>query len=79
MKNYDIFAAAMMQLGLIGIWNQQPLLNGVDIKNSILPNIPKGPEFRDVMDAQTHWMTCHPGGKREKLAEHLRCTFPEFL
>eukprot|EP00571_Detonula_confervacea_P007825 CAMPEP_0172326938 /NCGR_PEP_ID=MMETSP1058-20130122/58057_1 /TAXON_ID=83371 /ORGANISM="Detonula confervacea, Strain CCMP 353" /LENGTH=844 /DNA_ID=CAMNT_0013043845 /DNA_START=142 /DNA_END=2676 /DNA_ORIENTATION=+ len=78
-KNYNVFAAAMMQLGLIGIWNQHPLLNGDEIKNSILPNIPKGPVFRDVMDAQTQWMTSHPGGRREKLVEHLQIVFPEFV
>lgn len=79
MKNYDLFAAAMMQLGLIGIWNQRPLFNGDEIKMSVLPNIPKGPVFRDVMVAQTQWMTSHPGGSREKLAEHLKHIFPEFL
>lgn len=78
-KNYDIFAAAMMQLGLIGIWNQQPLLNGNEIKKSVLPQIPSGPVFRDVMDVQILWMTSHPGGSREKLVEHLRQVFQEYV
>jgi hypothetical protein len=67
----------MMNLGLIGIWNQQPLLNGEDIQ-SVLPRIPKGPAFRDVMDAQTSWMTTHPGGSREKVVEHLQHMFEEY-
>ena len=78
MNNYDVFAAAMMQLGLIGIWTQQPLVNGREIKNSILTHIPEGPVFRDVMDEQTEWMTTHPGGSKEGLIEHLRATFPAF-
>lgn len=68
----------MMNLGLIGIWNQQLLLNGEDIKQSILPRIPRGPVFRDVMDSQTSWMISHPGGSREKLVEHLQNEFEEF-
>ena len=79
MNNYDVFAAAMMQLGLIGIWTQQPLVNGDEIKRTILTNIPKGPVFRDVMDEQTEWMTTHPGGSREGLINHLRATFPAFV
>lgn len=79
MNNYDVFAAAMMQLGLIGIWTQQPLVNGDEIKRTILTNIPKGPVFRDVMDDQIEWMTTHPGGSKEGLIEHLRATFSAFV
>ena len=77
-NKYDVFAAAMMQLGLIGIWTQHPLVNGGEIKNSILTRIPEGPVFRDVMYEQTEWMTTHPGGSKEGLIEHLRATFPAF-
>ena len=79
MNNYDVFAAAMMQLGLIGIWTQQPLVNGDEIKRTILTNIPKGPVFRDVMDEQIEWMTTHPGGSKEGLIQHLRATFSAFV
>lgn len=79
MNNYDVFAAAMMQLGLIGIWSQQPLVNGGEIKSSILTQIPEGPVFRDVMDEQTEWMTTHPGGSKEGLIEHLKAKFPAFV
>jgi hypothetical protein len=79
LQNYDIFAASMMNLGLIGIWNQQPLLNGEEIKKSILPRIIKGPAFRDVMEAQVEWMMIHPGGGRESLVEYLRGRFEEFV
>lgn len=77
-RGYDLFAAAMIQLGLIGIWNQRPLLDGNEVKRSILPNLPSGPVFRDVMHSQMRWTTAHPGGSREGLAEHLRGAFPEF-
>jgi len=77
-EKYDAFAAAMMHLGLIGIWNQHPLVNGEEIKKSILPKIPVGPAFRDVMDEQAAWMTTHPGGSREKLVEHLKRLFSEY-
>ena len=79
LNNYDSFAAAIMHLGLIGIWNQQPLVNGDEIKKSILPNIPKGPIFRDVMELQIEWMTSHPGGSRENLVEHLRSVYQDYV
>mmetsp|Transcript_5862 Transcript_5862/g.12017 ORF Transcript_5862/g.12017 Transcript_5862/m.12017 type:complete len:884 (+) Transcript_5862:335-2986(+) len=78
LANYDAFAAAIMQLGLIGIWNQEPLVNGDEIKKSVLPNIPKGPVFREVMDKQTEWMITHPGGTKENLVNHLREEFPDY-
>jgi hypothetical protein len=70
----------MMQLGLIGIWNQRPLLNGAEIiDGTVLPNVPRGPMFRRVMEEQRTWMTSHPGGGRGTLADHLRSMFPEFI
>ena len=77
-ERFDVFAAALQQLGLIGVWNQAPLLNGADIQKTILPGIPKGPTFRLVMDEQESWMTTHPGASPEALQDHLRCVFPQF-
>jgi hypothetical protein len=77
-ERYDAFAAALQQIGLIGVWNEKPLLDGLAMKE-ILPGIPKGPGFRDVMDAQEDWMTVHPGAEREALAQYLREKFPYYL
>lgn len=76
-ERFDIFATALQQLSLIGIWNQKPLMDGGAIKK-ILPNIPKGPVFRDVMDEQQRWMITHPGGSADALEAHLRITFADF-
>lgn len=76
-ERYDAFATALQQVGLIGIWNEKPLLHGGQI-SQVLSNIPKGPAFRDVMDEQMDWMTAHPGGRVEALVKHLRGVFPEF-
>jgi len=80
LKKYDVFASAMLQMGLIGIWKQKPILDGGEIKGkaSVLPNLPNGPEFRTIMDAQIQWMITHPGGSREALVEHLREEFPSY-
>jgi hypothetical protein len=77
-EQYDGFAAALQQIGLIGIWGTQPLLDGQEMK-SILPYIPPGPAFRDVMEEQERWMTTHPGASKEPLKEHLKKVFPEFI
>jgi hypothetical protein len=77
-EQYDGFATALQQIGLIGIWGAQPLVGGQEMKK-ILPFIPPGPAFRDVMEEQEQWMTTHPGAKKEALAEHLKTIFPEFV
>jgi hypothetical protein len=45
---------------------------------TILPNIPVGPGFREVMEEQQSWMTTHPGGGEEALAAHLKAVFEDF-
>jgi len=77
-QKYDSFAATMLQLGLIGIWSQEPLIDGREITtNSVLPQTPKGPIFREIMEEQASWMTTHPGGSKGNLIAHLRNFFPE--
>jgi hypothetical protein len=79
-EKYDSFAAAILNLGLVGIWSEQPLVNGKDmISDSILPHVPKGPVFREIMDEQTNWMVTHPGGTTHGLVRHLREVFSEYI
>lgn len=77
-ERYDAFATALQQIGLIGIWGEPPLLDGGEIKSKVLPLLPRGPVFRDVMDEQTSWMVSHPGAKKEDLVDYLRSVFPEY-
>jgi len=77
-EKYDAFAIALQQMGLIGIWSQKPLIDGGKMKK-ILPNIPPGPVFREIMDEQENWITTHPGGREETLTEHLKQVFPEYI
>jgi len=76
-ERYDIFATTLQRLSLIGIWNEKPLMDGGAVKK-ILPNLPKGPAFRDVMEEQQSWMITHPGGSLEALSTHLQNMFPDF-
>ena len=77
LEKYDAVAAAMLTLGLLGVWDEKPLANGEHIKQ-VLGCIPKGPAFRDVMEEQTRWMTLHPGAPTSALEKHLQATFPNF-
>ena len=76
-QRYDAFATAMQNIGLIGIWGEKPLLGGNEVKE-ILPSIPKGPAFRDVMEEQEKWMILHPGASAEILVKHLAEKFPDY-
>jgi tRNA nucleotidyltransferase/poly(A) polymerase len=77
-EKYDAFATALQEVGLIGIQYEKPLLCGQTIKK-ILTKIPQGPAFREVMDAQTQWMTVHPGTHVDALKAHLKQSFPEYI
>jgi len=77
-ERYDAFATAMRQIGVIGIWDEKPLMDGEQIKEA-LPGIPAGPSFRDVMEEQENWMILHPGGTSDFLLKHLAEKFPEFV
>jgi tRNA nucleotidyltransferase/poly(A) polymerase len=76
-ERFDVFAAALQQISLIGIENEKPLLDGGKIKK-VLPRIQPGPAFREVMDEQVNWMTTHPGADAEALSSHLKECFPEY-
>ena len=67
----------MQQIGLIGIWGATPLVDGQKMKE-LLPYIPRGPAFGDVMDEQDRWMVTHPGANEGPLIDHLRQVFPDF-
>merc|ERR1719201_338342 len=63
---YNAITTSVLQLGLCGTWSQKLLIDGREIKyNSVLPNIPNSPKFREIMDKQKDWMVTHPtGGKK---------------
>ena len=76
-ERVDAFATALQQVGLIGIWNEKPLLDGIAVKK-LLPGLPKGPAFRHVMDEQLKWMTGHPGSDLDSLSAHLLEVFADY-
>lgn len=77
MERYDAFATAIQRIGVVGIWDEKPLMDGKAIKE-ILPGIPVGPGFREVMAEQEDWMRTHPGAGTEFLVKHLVKKFPDF-
>lgn len=76
-EQYDTFAAALQQMGMIGIWDAKPLLDGDEVKQ-VLPNIPRGPAFKEVMDEQQRWLTTHPGSSKEPLVLYLQEVFNDY-
>lgn len=46
---YMSMARAIESMGLEGVWDLKPMFNGGEVKK-ILPKIPRGPAFSDVMD-----------------------------
>lgn len=77
-QQYDTFAVALQRLGLVGIWDRKPIMDGREVKK-VLPKIPKGPIFREIMDEQDSWMTVNPGGSKDALIFHLQRVFSSFM
>eukprot|EP00547_Thalassionema_nitzschioides_P001569 CAMPEP_0194209746 /NCGR_PEP_ID=MMETSP0156-20130528/7760_1 /TAXON_ID=33649 /ORGANISM="Thalassionema nitzschioides, Strain L26-B" /LENGTH=662 /DNA_ID=CAMNT_0038936961 /DNA_START=341 /DNA_END=2329 /DNA_ORIENTATION=+ len=77
-QQYDTFAVALQKIGLIGIWDRKPIMDGREVKK-VLPKIPKGPIFREIMDEQDSWMTVNPGGSKDALILHLQKVFSSFM
>lgn len=48
-KAYVTMAREIESMGLEGVWNLKPMFNGGEVK-AILPRIPRGPAFSDVMN-----------------------------
>lgn len=49
---YVSMARAIESMGLEGVWNLKPMFNGGEVKE-ILPNLPRGPVFSDVMNVRS--------------------------
>lgn len=71
-------ARAIESMGLEGVWDLKPMFNGGEVKK-ILPRIPRGPAFSDVMDVSgkngrivnvlLHGVSCH------RRFEHVKSFF----
>lgn len=78
MRKYEALAREIEALGLVGVWDMKPLVDGNAMKE-IFRNIPKGKAFTELMDAQKEWMLEHQEGTREQLVTHLTQEFQDFL
>lgn len=79
LSQYNAFGMSIVQLNLIGIWNMKLLLDGDEIKSKVLPNLPRGPLFRNVMDKQWDYMVRHPCCNSEMVQNYLREEFYEYI
>lgn len=48
MSAYASIARSVQDMGLEGVWDLKPMLNGSEV-TGILPQLPRGPEFSTVM------------------------------
>lgn len=78
-SQFNAFATSLLELNLLGIWNMKSALNGDEISSRVLPNLPKGPIFRDVMDRQWEYMVQHPSCPVEEVEEYLRQEFIDYV
>ena len=65
---YMSMARAIEAMELEGVWDLKPMFNGGEVKK-ILPKIPRGPAFSDVMDV-SHGISCMGAETAKDLAAH---------
>lgn len=74
---YLALGRAVESMGLVGCWEMKPLLDGSDAL-TLLPHLPRGPAFKEVMDEQIRWMLEHQGGRESDLRSHLLGRFQAY-
>lgn len=78
-SQYNAFGLSIMQLNLIGIWNMKPIIDGDELKKSVLTELPRGPLFRNVLDRQWEYMVQHPGCNADMVHKYLQNEFKEYV
>jgi tRNA nucleotidyltransferase/poly(A) polymerase len=73
-QRYRDFATALQQLALE---HKEHGLNGRQLAQ-ILPRLPAGPTFGDVMRAQADWLVQHPGAGTDALRDYLQQAFVQY-
>ncbi len=66
------------EVGLDEVWAKSPPFDGEGLRR-ILPNIPNGPPFRQVMDEQVQVWLREPEISEEEMGTRLVAAFPLFL
>lgn len=56
---YDAFRKRVEDIGLDGVWDVKPVINGTDLMK-LLPNLKKGPIIGKIMGEQVDWMIKNP-------------------
>ncbi|CEM20320.1 unnamed protein product [Vitrella brassicaformis CCMP3155] len=76
-SSYRAVKEAVEWFGLDGVWDKGPPLDGNAVK-SVLPKLPKGPKFKEVMDEQVVWMLGHPEGTADECRAFIKERFADF-
>jgi hypothetical protein len=75
---YAAFERTIEEMGLEGVWDLKPLIDGRRLV-SLLPNLPRGPLYRNIMDDQIEHMIKHPGISVEALEDWVRTMYKQYL
>lgn len=74
---YAAFRERVEQLGLDGVWDVKPFVNGNQLM-SVLPRLKKGPIIGKIMSEQIDWMIRNPSKGVEEVKNWMRETYSQF-
>eukprot|EP00611_Tribonema_gayanum_P024905 TRINITY_DN5576_c0_g1_i1.p1 TRINITY_DN5576_c0_g1~~TRINITY_DN5576_c0_g1_i1.p1 ORF type:complete len:337 (-),score=162.36 TRINITY_DN5576_c0_g1_i1:237-1247(-) len=78
---YASMGRALEGMGLVGetpVWELKPAIDGVGI-GKLLPGLPKGPVFKEILDDQIEWILRNPYGSEGEVKEHVMHKYAQYL
>lgn len=76
-KTYDDFQQKVESLGLEGVWDVRPVVNGNELFK-LLPSLKKGPMIGQIMKNQVDWMIQNPGRDKNDVIDWIKITYSEY-
>lgn len=77
MKKYMAFEEKVDSMGLDGVWDIRPMVNGNDLQK-LLPNLQRGPLIGTIMNDQISWQMENPSKDDDDLKVWLKTKYAEY-
>jgi len=74
---YSAFRERVEQMGLDGVWEVKPVVNGGELM-TLLPQLKKGPVIGQILREQVDWMIENPGKEKEDVREWIAEKFKQY-
>jgi tRNA nucleotidyltransferase/poly(A) polymerase len=74
---YAAFERKVEAMGLEGVWDLKPMVDGRELQ-SLLPKLPRGPLYREIMDGQLDHVIKYPNTSKDAMQDWIYSTYKQF-